>query len=307
MNIDYAIIVKSKTRLESLIERFNTKPQAKFYIESLGGDFNDYVVEHEKFYDSLITVQTQLSKVIKNKTIDRLYLHSFIFAENNLIVILGQDGLVANTAKYSKQCPIIAINPDISRYDGILLPFTTNNFMLGINNVLSNNYKYKTYRFAEALLNDGQKILAFNDIFIGTVSHTSAKYKITFKNTTENHSSSGLIISTKAGATGWLSSICNMAFGFVNLFDKNVKIKYPKLKDNELFFTVREPFKSVQTQIGLTVGIIKNQTELIIESLMPIGGVIFSDGIETDFIQFNSGSIVKIKISSQSVKIVLNQ
>lgn len=307
MNIDYAIIVKSKTRLESLIERFNTKAQAKFYIESLGGDFNDYEVEHEKFYESLIQVQTQLSKVIKNKTIDRLFLPSYIFAKNNLIVILGQDGLVANTAKYSKQCPIIAINPDTQRYDGILLPFNTNDFMLGINNVLSNNYKYKTYKFAEAKLNDGQKLLAFNDIFIGTVSHTSAKYKITFNNVSEYHSSSGLIISTKAGATGWLSSICNMAFNFVNLFDKNVKIKYPNIKDNELFFTVREPFKSVKTQIGLTVGIIKNQTELIIESLMPIGGVIFSDGIETDFIQFNSGSIVKIKISSESVKLVLNQ
>lgn len=307
MNIDYAIIVKSKTRLESLIERFNTKAQAKFYIESLGGDFNDYEVEHEKFYESLIQVQTQLSKVIKNKTIDRLFLPSYIFAKNNLIVILGQDGLVANTAKYSKQCPIIAINPDTQRYDGILLPFNTNDFMLGINNVLSNNYKYKTYKFAEAKLNDGQKLLAFNDIFIGTVSHTSAKYKITFNNVSEYHSSSGLIISTKAGATGWLSSICNMAFNFVNLFDKNVKIKYPNIKDNELFFTVREPFKSFKTQIGLTVGIIKNQTELIIESLMPIGGVIFSDGIETDFLQFNSGSIVKIKISSESVKLVLNQ
>ena len=33
MRIEYAIIVKNKTRLETLIERFNTKEQAKFYIE----------------------------------------------------------------------------------------------------------------------------------------------------------------------------------------------------------------------------------------------------------------------------------
>ena len=33
MSIEYAIIVKNKTRLEALIERFNTKAQAKFYIE----------------------------------------------------------------------------------------------------------------------------------------------------------------------------------------------------------------------------------------------------------------------------------
>ena len=49
MSIDYAIVVKSKTRLESLIERFNTKAQAKSYIENLGGDFNDYDVWADVF------------------------------------------------------------------------------------------------------------------------------------------------------------------------------------------------------------------------------------------------------------------
>ena len=49
MNVEYAIIVKNKTRLETLIERFNTRDQAKFYIERLGGNFEDYVVEHDVF------------------------------------------------------------------------------------------------------------------------------------------------------------------------------------------------------------------------------------------------------------------
>ena len=53
MSVEYAIIVKNKTRLESLIERFNTKAQAKFYIERLGGNFDDYVLEHETFHQSL--------------------------------------------------------------------------------------------------------------------------------------------------------------------------------------------------------------------------------------------------------------
>jgi hypothetical protein len=38
MSIDYAIIIKNKTRLETLVERFNTKQQAKFYIERQGGN-----------------------------------------------------------------------------------------------------------------------------------------------------------------------------------------------------------------------------------------------------------------------------
>ena len=87
MSFEYAIIVKNKTRLESLIERFNTKAQAKFYIESLGGNFDDYVLEHDVFHNSLSSMQTQLTKVVKNKTIERVYLPTFIFSEKSLFLI----------------------------------------------------------------------------------------------------------------------------------------------------------------------------------------------------------------------------
>lgn len=304
MKFEYAIIVKNKTRLESLIERFNTKAQAKFYIERLGGNFEDYEIEHETFHNSLVSLQTQLSKSIKNKTVERVYLPSFIFSEKNLIIVIGQDGLVANTAKYSNNCPIIAVNPDKERYDGILLPFDTTNFLNGVENVIKNQYNSRTVRFAEAKLNDGQRLLAFNDLFIGASSHISAHYKISFNSKTEEHSSSGLIVSTPAGSTGWLSSIFNMAYGVTNLFEKNLKPKRPKLKDSELLFAVREPFQSIRTQTGITTGIIRNQNHLKIESLMPTSGVIFSDGIETDFLKFNSGSIATIGIAPETAKLV---
>lgn len=304
MKFEYAIIVKNKTRLESLIERFNTKAQAKFYIERLGGNFEDYVIEHETFHNSLNSLQTQLSKIIKNKTVERLFLPSFIFSEKNLIVVIGQDGLVANTAKYSKSCPIVAVNPDKERYDGILLPFDTFNFVQGVENVIAERYHAKTVRFAEAKLNDGQRLLAFNDLFIGASSHISARYKISFNGKTEEHSSSGLIVSTPAGSTGWLSSIFNMAYGIAGMFEKNIKPKRPKLKDNELLFAVREPFQSIRTQTGITAGVIKNQNHLKIESLMPTSGIIFSDGIETDFLKFNSGAIATIGIAPETAKLV---
>lgn len=305
MNIEYAIIVKNKTRLELLIERFNTKAQAKFYIERLGGNFNDYEIENDIFQNSLQSLQLQLSKVVKNKIVERNFVSSFIFSENQLIIVIGQDGLVANTAKYSRNIPIIGVNPDKERYDGVLLPFDTSNFIGGVENVISNKYDSKTMRFAEAKLNDGQRLLAFNDLFIGASTHISAKYKITYNNTIEEQSSSGLIVSTPAGSTGWLSSIFNMSYGITNMFEKNLKPKRPKLKDNELLFAVREPFQSVRTQIGITAGIIKTQNNLTIESLMPTSGVIFSDGIETDFLRFNSGSIATIGIAKETAKIVI--
>jgi len=305
MSFEYAIIVKSKTRLESLIERFNTKAQAKFYIERLGGNFEEYEIEDEIFRNSLNSLQTQLSKIIKNKTIDRQYVSSYIFSKKNIIVVIGQDGLVANTAKYSDNLPIVAVNPDTERYDGVLLPFNTSNFIQGVENVLTNKYNSKIMSFAEAKLNDGQRLLAFNDLFIGASSHVSARYKISFKNKTEQHSSSGIIISTSAGSTGWLSSIFNMAYGVTNMFEKNRTIKQPKLKEKDLLFAVREPFKSIQTQTEMTAGIIRNNT-LTVESFMPNNGIIFSDGIEKDFLNFNSGSIATIGIAKETANIVMN-
>lgn len=307
MNTEYAIIIKNKTRLEALIERFNTKAQAKFYIESLGGNFDDYEIENEIFQQALQSLQIQLSKVIKNKIVERNFVSSFIFSENQVIIVIGQDGLVANTAKYSKNIPIIAVNPDRERYDGVLLPFDISNFIGGVEAVMTKKQHSKTMRFAEAKLNDGQRLLAFNDLFIGASTHISAKYKIDYNNTVEEHSSSGLIVSTSAGATGWLSSIFNMSYGIANMFEKNLKPKRPKLKENELLFAVREPFQSIRTQIGITFGVIKAQNSLVIESLMPTSGVIFSDGVESDFLRFNSGSIATIGIAQETANIVLNE
>lgn len=305
MKIEYAIIVKNKTRLESLIERFNTKAQARFYIESFGGLFEDYESEHETFHRSLNSLQTQLTGIIKYKIIDRDFLPSFIFSETYLIVVIGQDGLVANTAKYSGGVPIIAVNPDKGRYDGVLLPFDTSNFIFSVQNVINGNYSSKVIRLAEAKLNDGQRLLAFNDLFIGAASHVSARYKITFDKRTEEQSSSGIIVSTQAGSTGWLSSIFNMAYGVANVFEKSLTPKRPKLNDDQLLFAIREPFKSIRSQIGITAGILNPQSRLTIESLMPSGGTIFSDGIERDFLKFNSGMIATIDIAPETANLVV--
>lgn len=304
MSIEYAIIVKNKTRLEALIERFNTRAQAKFYIERLGGNFLDYEMEDEVFHNSLNSLQSQLSKVIKHKVVDRAYLPSYIFSEKNMIVVIGQDGLVANTAKYSQERPIVAVNPDKQRYDGILLPFDTTNFIAGVESVLSNKYRSRKVNFAEACLNDGQRLLAFNELFIGASSHVSARYRISFNENTEEQSSSGIIVSTQAGATGWLSSVFNMAYGVASLFEKEMKPKHPKLKDDQLLFAVREPFKSIRTQTNIAIGMINNRNMLRIESLMPTGGIVFSDGIESDFLHFNSGTIATIGIANETANLV---
>lgn len=306
MAFEYAIIVKNKTRLEALIDRFNTKSQAQFYIERSGGNWEDYELEHTQFHQSLSSVQKQISSTIKNKIVDRSFLPSFIFNEHQLVIIIGQDGLVANTAKYVNGIPMVAVNPDPERYDGVLLPFHAGDFMQGVKEVMKNDYQFKTAMLAEARLNDGQRLLAFNDLFIGASSHVSARYKISYGQNSEEQSSSGIIVSTSSGASGWLSSVFNMTNGMNAFSGKGKKFNVEsRLKEDELMFVVREPFQSKRTQTEIVTGILKQGAELNIESYMPSNGIIFSDGIESDFLNFNSGSSLTIKSAKEKAKIVL--
>lgn len=300
MPAENAIIIVNKTRLESLIQRFNTRAQAKFYIEHNGGNFNDYEIEHQIFKESLALVIQSLSETFKCKVIERSFLPNYLFTEKDVPVVLGQDGLVANTAKYVGDLPIVAINPDTDRYDGILLPFTIHTFQKVIKAVQNGDYYYNSVTMAKATMNNGQSLLAFNDFFIGPSSHISARYNLRYASRNENQSSSGIIVSTGAGSTGWLSSIRNMVRGICS-DEPDIDLEWDS---DRLFFVVREPFASKYSSAEIVSGYVSNDKPLEIESLMPQKGVIFSDGIENDYLSFNSGSIVKIGLAEKKARIV---
>ena len=304
--IDQAILIRDKTRLEQLIERFNSKAQAKFYIERSGGDFDLYVKEHDQFYRSLETVRKKLSKSLRYKILSRAYLPSFIFSENQVVIVLGQDGLVANTAKYVDRIPIIGVNPDPDRYDGILLPYHSTSFGDALGKVMNENHYADHVTMAEVKLNDGQRMIAFNDLFIGMSSHRSARYRLKHQGNEENQSSSGILISTGAGSTGWLSSVFNMAQSVNQLVSGEPQIASTTLPwdTDHLVFIVREPFRSKHSSVSVSAGNIYAQTTLEIESFMPNEGVIFSDGIESDFLRFSSGAIATVGIAPEKACLV---
>jgi len=306
MDFEKAILIRDKTRLEQLIERFNSKAQAQFYIERSGDDFGSYELEHHTFYESLSETQEAISKYLKFKIINRSFLPTYLFTNKDLVVVIGQDGLVANTAKYVKGLPIIGVNPDIERYDGTLLKHAPNDLNTLLKNVISHNYETMEVTMAKAQLNDGQALYAFNDFYIGAATHVSSRYTIAFNGKQEKQSSSGIIVSTGAGSTGWLSSIFNMTNTINSVHNKNRSDCGTILNwdDDKLVFVVREPFLSKQSQIGIGYGVITKRKTLTIESHMPSKGGIFSDGIETDFINFNSGSTVEIRIAEEKAILI---
>jgi NAD kinase len=304
---DNLIIIKGESRMKQLKKRFNTKKQAKFYMKTKGINIDEVENEDIAIERSVEEAQKISSNMMRTQVVEQNFLPNFSFGEDDVVVVIGHDGLVANTAKYVHNKPILGVNPDPSLYDGILLPFTLNNYEKAVERVKKNNYKAKHVTMAEAKLNDGQRLLAFNDFFIGHQSHKSARYKVDFQGKAENQSSSGIIVSTGAGSTGWLSSLINMANSIAAQFGNSVPIQQQHLpwETDKLVFVVREPFLSRSSNIKLTTGFISQQHPLVLESSMPKEGVIFSDGVMDDFIAFNSGAIVTIGIAKEKAILVV--
>ncbi|KOR28455.1 sugar kinase [Achromatium sp. WMS2] len=302
------VLVIRKTRLQELIQRFNTEQQAQFYIEHLGADFFDYQREHVQYQEQLQQTQTILNRLGRLQLLERGFISNYVFGPADIIVVLGQDGLVANTLKYLNGQPVIGLNPDRTRWEGVLLPFTAVDLPRLIPEVIANKRSWQELTMAEVQLNDGQNLQAVNDFFIGPRSHTSAMYRIEINSQAEEHLSSGIIVSTGLGSTGWLRSILTGAAGIVQSvtnIDVALDTRPMPWNSEQLVFSVREPWPSRTSAATITFGQITSNNPLRIISHMPEHGVIFSDGIETDYLAFNSGSQATIKPASQKGRLVV--
>lgn len=306
--LDHIVLVVRKTRLEDLVARLNTVEQAKFYVEHLGADFSDYEAEQTTYHAAIRTAEATLSRFGRVQKLDRSFLPSFLFPPRCLVVVLGQDGLVANTLKYLNGQAVIGVNPDPKRWDGVLLPFGVTDLGVIAPEALAEKRKTKCVTMARARLSDGQELHAVNDLFIGPRTHVSARYQLQLGDKQEAHSSSGIIVSTGLGSTGWFKSLISGAIGIVGRTSTpelaTLQAKGFAWDAPHLYFTVREPFPSKTTQTSLVFGKVAQKTTMRIVSQMPDYGVIFSDGIEKDYLEFNSGMEAQIGVSDKQGRLV---
>jgi NAD kinase len=297
------VLIVRETRLDELIARFNTVQQAQFYVEHLGADFGDYLEEQRKYRAAVQQTEATLRGFARVQRVDRRFVPNFLFGPDDTVVVLGQDGLVANTLKYLDGQHVLGVNPDPKRWDGVLLPFRTKDLRKVVPEALAGRRPIKTVTMAKASLNTGEVLHAVNDLFIGPRSHVSARYTLSVGEGEELQSSSGIIVSTGMGSTGWLKSLyAGWAGAAVRLGVEPpgtaLDASFPW--DAEfLHYFVREPFPSRTTSASLVAGRIPSGSAATIVSAMAEHGVIFSDGVEADFLAFNSGARATIAVAER--------
>ncbi len=290
------VLITRKSEYELLLERHGTRAQASFFLATRGRTLESVWQVHERQLGALNEVSALVPGAWRRARVDRHSLNRFLFEPDDIVVAVGQDGLIANLAKYLDGQVVIGVNPDPRSYDGVLVrhaPEVAGGLLLAAERGAVSTEE-RTMVVAET--DDGQRLWALNEIFVGHRTHQSARYRIRHGEHSERQSSSGAIVATGTGATGWARSIA---------LSRKSKLRLPAPTDGALCFFVREAFPSVTTGTNVVEGRIETGTELCVLSEMNEGGVIFGDGIEDDRIELGFGVEVRLAVAERRLRLAL--
>jgi hypothetical protein len=288
-----AVIVTRPTDLELLIEEHGTREQARFMTQGRPGWFGESVRRDELQHVAVAAVLNGLPIGWRRSQISRSDLATFGFAPEDVVIPVGQDGLVANIAKYVNQQPVLGVNPDPENVEGTLTQFSVEDFKTAVSRVAEHDATIQKRTIVQAHLDDGQQLYALNELFVGHHSHQSARYRLRVGDREERQSSSGLIVVTGTGASGWARSIAR---------ERKVQLNL-EASSTQLAVLVREAFPAPGFGTDLTTATV-NSGHVTITSEMGEGGVIFGDGIESDFLRFTWGVQVTIQVAGRSLNLV---
>lgn len=284
------VLMTRKSAFEDLLARHGTRGAANFFLKSREQSLEPIEERHHILKAALKTVKGAIPVDWRQATVEREFFDRFLFEPTDIVVVVGGNGLVANVAKYLSGQVLIGINPNRARYDSILVPHDPHDFRDLVQLAFEKRGSYEKRSMVEARLDDGQRVLALNEIFIGQKSHASARYKISWGGQSEAQTSSGIIVSTGTGATGWAGSIAG---------DRPGELELPGPCEARLAFFVREASSSVKTKTGIRSGSVSALQKLRISSRMNEAGVIFGDGVEADCIDFSWGRQVELGLSEK--------
>ncbi|EFC79525.1 hypothetical protein [Parafrankia sp. EUN1f] len=301
------VLVHRRTEYAELLERHGTAGQAAFFLASRGRDLTEV-----RARDAAVTAARRAAIAAvpadwRHGEVERADLDRFLFAPDDLIVCVGQDGLVANVAKYLDGQPVIGIDPEPGRNPGVLarhpvgklgallqMAATAPTAPASVTAPASAASAVRTVTMVEARSDDGQRLLALNEIYVGHASHQTARYELAAPDHTgavhlERQASSGLLVGTGTGCGGWCQSVWRQ---------RGSSLPLPGPESPGLIWFVREAWPSPSTGAAMVEGLLpaSARIELRVESERL---VVFGDGIESDTITLTWGQRLSVGVAER--------
>lgn len=277
------VIVTRPSAYDELIAAHGTHGQAAWFLGRQGQKIEPLVAAHELQLRAVDVATRAVPGTWRSTRIGRRDLDRFLFEPDDLVVAVGQDGLVANVAKYLEAQPVIGVNP--GGYEGVLVRHAPKAVAALLARVNDQTVKLEARTRVEAVADDGQRLRALNEIYCGHRTHQSSRYAIAFGKGAEHQSSSGVICATGTGSTGWAKSIAQ---------SRKTTLKLPSPTDPTLVFFVREAWPSKMSGADVVEGLVTDDLPLVLTGEMNGGGVLFGDGIEQDAIDWPFARVVRL-------------
>ncbi|MFS0700964.1 hypothetical protein AB6N24_13415 [Cellulomonas sp. 179-A 4D5 NHS] len=291
-----AVVVHRRSALDELVDRHGTRGQAEFFLRTRGRDLADVQASHDALADALARTRAAIPAHWRRGDVDRDDLHRFAFEPQDVCVVVGPDGLVANTAKYVGSQPVVGVDPEPGRSAGVLVRHRPATVARVLDAVVRGTARVEPRALVRASLDDGTSLEALNDVYVGDAGHQSARYALHVPGgASEAQSSSGVVVTTGTGATGWAASLARGRADAPPL---------PGPAEPALAWFVREAWPSPSTGTTLTAGTLPAGAELGLvvgsESL-----VVFGDGLEADRLTATWGQTVRVGLAARTLQLVV--
>jgi NAD kinase len=290
-----AVVVTRVTDYEALLRQHGTREQARFFLSTRGQTIEEVEGRHRVQVEAVEKVAAAIPTVWRRARVSRPDLDRFSFDPEDVVIAVGQDGLVANVAKYLSGQVVVGVNPSQSLYEGVLVKHAPDDVGDLLREAVGESPLVESRSLVEATTSDGQRLLALNEVFLGHERHQSARYVICHRGSQERQSSSGVIVATGTGSTGWARSIVR---------SRERKLELPAPTQKLLAFFVREAFPSANTGVAIDQGVLSQTESLEVTSEMSGGGVLFGDGIEEDRIELHFGQRVKVRVADVALRLL---
>lgn len=295
MNPRRLVILERASEFDELIAEHGTRGQAQFVLRARGTDLAEIERRHTEAAAARAKVIAAAPQGWKVAPLLREDLDRFLFRETDVVVALGQDGLVANLAAYLTGQPVIGVNNAPDLVPGVLASHEPPAVADLLADTAADRATVQARTMVEARIEDGQRCVGLNEVFFGHATHQSAKYEIEAAGITEFQSSSGLIVATGTGGTGWAASL--------NL-ERGQPLTLPDPLERRLAWFVREPWPSRFTGSTLVYGELTDGP-LGVTCRLGAGAVVFSDGIENDALNVSYGQHVDFAVAPDTLNTVV--
>ncbi|WP_069761777.1 NAD(+)/NADH kinase [Streptomyces sp. LUP47B] len=290
-----AVLVHRTTEYEELVAHHGTHGQAAFFLSSRGRDIAEVAERHERSRRALAEVTSAIPLTWRQARVERADLDRFLFAPEDVVIVVGQDGLVANVAKYLAGQRVVGIDTDPGRNPGVLVRHRPAQAAALLPAALDTTVDELT--MVEAVADDTQRLVALNEIYLGAAGHQTARYRLGLEGdggVVEAQASSGVLVGTGTGATGWLRSLWQ---------ERGGRLRLPDPTEDRLLWFVREAWPSPATGTSLVAGELpaRARLRLTVESERLIA---FGDGMEGDAVELTWGQTVEVGVCGERLRLV---